>query len=363
MNSGKREKTGAVQDVIHRLSVQPKLWRAAALVAATVFVGYLDYVTGPNLLMTAFYVVPLALAAWFLGFAFASLLALLSVAVWLVGNTLNHDATLATPLLIAWNATMEFALFMAVAFAVDRASVGHRLLETRVRERTATLEQLQAQVLQTSEAEQRRIGQDLHDGLCQHLAGAAYMCHALQEELAERGLDEARSAKDVVDMIKDGVSLARQTAKGLAPVEMDAEGLMHALADFAGSTSKLFDVSCRFACDAPVLISNRETANHLFRIAQESARNAITHGRAKNILISLRSDDAGTELHIRDDGIGIENAARTRSGMGLMIMPRRAAAIGATFNAAPAPTGGTIVKVVLPALAAPEVESHEHTDA
>jgi signal transduction histidine kinase len=331
------------------------------LILATLLVGYLDYETGPNILMTAFYVVPLSLAAWTMGFGFASLLSLLAVGIWMTGNTLNGDATFSNVGLMIWNCATEFALFMFVAFSVDRLRQGQRQLETRVRERTAALEQLQRELLESSEREQRRIGQDLHDGLCQHLAGAAYLCHALHEELEESGSPEARNAGTIVELIKEGVALARQTAKGLDPVEMDAEGLMHALKDFAASSSRLYDVSCRFDCDSPVLISNPAAANNLFRIAQEAVRNAIAHGQAKNIRISLHSGGTGTDMKIEDDGMGLGKAPRSGRGMGLMIMPRRASRIGATFAAGAAASGGTIVSVHLPARDNSRVETREQT--
>jgi signal transduction histidine kinase len=320
----------------------------AALTAATLVVGYCDYATGPNVLLTAFYVLTVALAAWTTGFEFASLLAVLAVILWLAGNRINGDATVSSVGLTVWNCGVELALFLFVAFAVDRLRADQRELEDRVRERTASLEHLQQQLLESGEREQRRIGQELHDGLCQHLAGVAYLGQTLHDDLEERGAPEAQSAEHIVELIKEGVLLARQTAKGLDPVPMDAEGLMHALEDFAASSSRLFDVSCRFACDLPVLISSPAIASNLFRIAQESVRNAIAHGKAKNILIRLLAGKGETELRIEDDGLGIATLPHRKRGMGMMIMPRRAASIGATFEAVQMQAGGTRVIVRLP---------------
>lgn len=319
------------------------------LTVATLVVGYLDYVTGPNVLMTAFYVLTISLAAWAIGFLFASLLAALAVILWVAGNFVNGDATVSSLSLTVWNCSIELTLFMFVAFSVDRLRVGQLQLENRVRERTSALERMQQQLLESEEREQRRIGQDLHDGLCQHLAAVSYLCQTLHDELAESGAVEAQTAEKIAKLIREAIALARQTAKGLDPVAVDSEGLMHALRDFAETTSRLFDVSCRFECDFPVLISSPAVANNLFRIGQESVRNAIAHGKARNISIRLIFENGDTEMRIEDDGLGIASARQSDRGMGMMIMPRRAALIGATFEAVQTQAGGTLVTVRLPA--------------
>ncbi len=321
----------------------------AAIMALTLVIGYVDFVTGPNFLMSAFYLLPLVLAAWQIGLAFSFAIAALSVAVWVAGSIVDGDAAFVSPSLAGWNTTMKLAEFVVMAIAVDRLRRAQRGLEDRVRERTEALERSQNEVLQNSEREQRRIGQDLHDGLCQHLAGTAFICQALRNDLAQRNLPEAQAAQEVVELIQEGILLSRRTAKGLDPVEIGAEGLMGALDEFAATTSRLFDVSCRFECDFPVPIHDSAVAGNLFRIAQEAVRNAVSHGKAKNIVVSLAMGDEGLELRVEDDGLGIANTVRSNRGMGLTIMPRRAASIGASFEIRPRHEGGTVVRSFLPA--------------
>ena len=324
----------------------------AAIIAVTLFIGYLDYITGPNVAMSAFYLLPLTLAAWRLGLRFALLIAVMSVAVWFAGNWVNGDAAFHYPVLTAWNSTVKLTQFVVMAIAVDRLRFVQRGLEARVRERTDALERAQYDLLQNSEREQRRIGQDLHDGLCQHLAGTAFLCESLHQDLAERNLPEAGSAQKIVDLINESILLSRQTAKGLDPVEIGAEGLMEALDEFAATTSSLFAVSCRFECDSPVPVHDSAVAGNLFRIAQEAVRNAINHGRAVNVVIGLVADEDGVELRVEDDGIGIANTVQSGRGMGMTIMPRRAASIGASFEVRSRQAGGTVVRCFLPVVGA-----------
>jgi signal transduction histidine kinase len=210
-------------------------------------------------------------------------------------------------------------------------------------EEMAERQRLESELLEISEREQRRIGQDLHDGLCQHLTGATLAGQVLEEKLAAQHLPEANDANKVVELVEEGINLSRKLAKGLHPVEMEADGLMLALEEYAATTSELFKVSCRFDCDLPVLIHDTATAGHLFRIAQEAVGNAIKHGRAKNISIRLDATEEATVLTVKDDGVGLPESLPKNHGMGLRIMAHRSGMIGGVFSAHRAGPGGTLI--------------------
>ena len=203
-------------------------------------------------------------------------------------------------------------------------------------------ERLERELLEISEREQRRIGQDLHDGLCQHLTGATLAGQVLEEKLAALNLIEAGDASKVVRIVEEAINLSRRLAKGLYPVEMEADGLMLALEEFAATSSELFKVACRFECDSPVLIHDPATAGHLYRIAQEAVRNAIKHGKARNVLIRLDVREESTVLSIKDDGVGLPKPLPENRGLGLRIMAHRSTMIGGVFNARRNETGGTL---------------------
>ena len=335
----------------------------AAVVAAfvlTAVVGFFDLVTGAEVSVSAFYLIPITFASWFVGLRFGLLIAACCVATWVTVNLVNSDDEFATPLLGFWNAAVQFASDMVVVAFTTQIRSLQRGLEQRVQERATALtkevierERLQRELLKVSEREHRRIGQDLHDGLCQHLAGTAIAGQVLREKLARNHLAEAADAQRVVELIQEGVLLSRRSAKGLYPVEFDAAGLMSALEEFATTTSKLFRINCRFECESPVLVHDGAAAEHMYRIVQEAVRNAISHGRARNIVIRLETLDEGQELRIEDDGEGISSTASSE-GMGLRIMAHRAREIGGTFRIERRRGAGTLVCCALPSM--PELE-------
>jgi signal transduction histidine kinase len=343
---------------------QARIVIAASSVVLTFLVGYLDFRSGPDVSMSAYYLLPLALAAWYVGPRFAIAIMFLGIAVWIPANLFNGDPDLGPPGALAWNATVQLISDVIVVFTITRLHELQTGLEIRVRDRAAQLtreiserERAQEEVLRVSEREQRRIGRDLHDGLCQHLAATALNCQLLREELAEQDSPGTARAQKIVELIEESIRLSRQSARGLDPVAIDAEGLMLALEEMAAATTQLFRVPCTFECESPVPIHDAPVAEHLFRIAQESVRNAVAHSRASCIAITLESTEKGLELRVEDDGIGFGHGAADTPGMGLRIMPQRARLIGASFAVESRLGGGTVIGCVLPHTRQPERRS------
>lgn len=207
---------------------------------------------------------------------------------------------------------------------------------------------LEKTVLDISEREQRRIGQDLHDGLGQHLTGIAFMAKVQEQKLTERQVPEAADAARIVQFVNDAILKTRELARGLLPVVADAHGLMSALNQYASEIEDLFGIACWFQCEQPVLIHDAPMATHLYHIAQEAVNNAIKHGHAKTILIRLFAGEHEGTLLIRDDGLGIERPLGPHIGVGMHIMNYRAGMIGGTFEVRRDQPKGTIVTCRFP---------------
>jgi PAS domain S-box-containing protein len=203
--------------------------------------------------------------------------------------------------------------------------------------------QLEQEILEISNREQQRIGQDLHDGLCQQLVGIEFRNSVLVQQLAKE--EEAKTeALRIGELIRDATRQARLLAKGLSPVQLDAAGLMSALQELTSNTSKLFDVSCRFECPQPVLVADNTVATHLYRIVQEAISNAVKHGQARFIIVSLIGSADQSTLRIWNNGAEFPLGASAEGGLGLRIMQYRAEMIGATLKIASANGKGTTVE-------------------
>src|ERR1700734_2280399 len=195
---------------------------------------------------------------------------------------------------------------------------------------------LEKAILDISAREQRRIGQDLHDGLGQHLTGIAFMAKVHEAKLAEQKRSETEDAAKIVKLVNEAIHKTRELARGLLPVVSDSYGLMSALQLWAAEVEDLFRVLCRFQCDAPVLIHDDTIATHLYHIAREAVNNAIKHGNPQIVLIQLTAEQGQGTLLIKDDG------------MGLHIMNYRAGMIGGTLEVRRDTTRGTVVTCKFP---------------
>ncbi len=207
---------------------------------------------------------------------------------------------------------------------------------------------LEQAILEISAREQRRIGQDLHDGLGQHLTGIAFMSKVQEQKLAEKGLPDAADASKIVKLVNEAINKTRELSRGLLPVVSESRGLMSALQQWAGEVEDLFGISCTFLCIEPVLIHDDTVATNLYHIAQEAVNNAIKHGKPGHIVIALGASGGQGSLAVSDDGSGIQRPSVGNEGMGLHIMNYRAKMIGGTLEVHPAKPRGTVITCNFP---------------
>jgi len=228
----------------------------------------------------------------------------------------------------------------------EALQVAHDSLEQRVQQRTAELEdanaalraeirrgqELEKEVLAISDREQRRMGQELHDGLGQELTGLGYLAETLYSDLTARGIAEAAAADRLADGIQQAMNKARSIAKGLVPVEIHPDGLTAALQQLANTAENRYGIPCRFRCDRAAPLHDPAAGHQLFRVVQEAVTNAAKHARATQIAIELEHDDGQITIRVQDDGVGIPGDLDETAGVGLRIMQHRAAALGATLK-------------------------------
>ena len=207
---------------------------------------------------------------------------------------------------------------------------------------------IEREVLQISEREQTRIGQELHDSLGQHLTGTAFLAEAHQRRLAADSPEEASEAGRIAQLIYQAIDKARDLARGLYPVHLDRGGFLSALRDLALRTESLFNVSCKVESGPEIGEPGQSASVHLYRIAQEAVSNAVRHGRATNIRLGLVHEGSDLILTIQDDGVGAPEGIEADRGMGLPIMKYRAGMIGGNLDIHGTAGGGTVVTVRFP---------------
>jgi signal transduction histidine kinase len=297
-------------------------------------VGYIDFLTGYERPLLLFYLIPISLAAWFGCFLLGLEIALVSIAV-----SMLSDLAAGIPALGFWNAGMAFASYALFAgvLAKLRTLIGE--LDRRVQERTAALQhevierqRLDREIAQVADRERRRLGQDLHDRLGQHLTGTALAAQVLKEKLAAKSAPEVMEAEKLVTYVEEGIDLTRNLARGFFSPELEADGLSVALEGLAENISERFAVNCVFHGERVIAMRDPAVATQLYRIAQEAATNAAKHADAEQIDIRIYFTGSEITLSIVDDGVGFPDESLDSKGLGLRLMRHGAALIGGTFN-------------------------------
>lgn len=319
-----------------------------------VVIGIADYFSGYEIYWSVFYLVAISFAAWSVGTLFALFVAVLSITSWLVGDW-AAGVIYPNRFVPIWNALITFAFYLVVIWLLTRLKSFHNMLETRIRERTAALsdeiaarEKLEKEVTEVTERERLRIGHELHDTVCQHLAATSLSLQVLSGKLAKDSLPQTKDADQATQLVEDAIDLTRKLAKGLFPLELEGEGLAGALVELCRSTADRYRIKCEFKNDSQTPRIGSNTATHLYRIAQEAVANAIKHGHVSEIAVRLSLENGYLKLSIADDGIGLPEILPEERGLGLRIMASRAGMIGGSFSAINTPDSGAAVTCRLP---------------
>jgi signal transduction histidine kinase len=328
----------------HTLQAQPKPVISALALVLIAVIGWMDYNTGGEISLGVFYALPIILVVWYLGRLPGIVTAAVCTLMWAwsnkFGNPFLADLTKGA---FIWAAFSRLVYFTCIAIAGAAIRKQREFDKTRI----AALEHaraLERDIVNVSEREQRRIGQDLHDGLCQVLAGIGCAASMLKDELRAKSLPEAGAAEEIENYIQDAATEARDLARGIFPVLHDPTGLESALEELAALTSKLHHRHVQADCEDGISFTDPDVSMHLYRIAQEAVGNALKHAKAENVSISLRRVDGHVRLEVHDDGRGLPpDAFSTSTGMGLRTMKYRAGLIGAHLDITPEPGGGTVV--------------------
>jgi signal transduction histidine kinase len=265
-----------------------------------------------------------------------------------VASRLGVRAALGFPVTVEGEsiAVLEFFRSEAMppqpAFSESLSAIGLQLGRVIERQHLETL------VSAESDRERQRLARELHDTLGQQVTALGMIATNLARYLDEEGSPRAATAARLVQGLDEAKSQVRALTKGLLPLEIDADGLMHALGDLVETAREGYrNIDFQLVCNEPVSLRNRFTATQLYRIAQEAIHNATTHASPASVTVSLRAEE-GIELTVSDDGNGIPDSLPRGSGSGLRIMRHRADLIGGELLIESSPGRGTSVRCSAP---------------
>ena len=238
---------------------------------------------------------------------------------------------------------------LPIELSISRFRHGKNSLFTTIIRDISERRAFEEKLLSIAEEEQRRIGQDLHDDIGQELTGLALKAETLAEMLGEDhtlgpGLALATGIVTALDRTRGKVRLL---ARGMVPVEIDSKGLTLALKELTSRLGEANKVACVFECSVPSGVADGRVATHLYHIAQEAITNAIKHGQARKIRVSLQTRRNGTRLEIKDDGKGFQQRQGQGAGTGMQIMAYRASLIRGELTVRPVKPRGTAVTCLL----------------
>jgi PAS domain S-box-containing protein len=205
---------------------------------------------------------------------------------------------------------------------------------------------LEGEILAVSDREQQRLGQELHDGICQHLTAVAFMARSVALRLKNHRVIDASDIEKIAELVNNAAADTRELSRALHRIDVDAAGLITALQDLVDR--EIWKTPCRLEVKAPFHIKDDAAAAQLYRIAREAVINANKHAEAREIVVKLGRSRDGIVLRVTDDGVGFRPGAKPTQGLGYHIMNYRAQSIGGRLEIDSRKRGGTSVSCYLP---------------
>jgi PAS domain S-box-containing protein len=215
-------------------------------------------------------------------------------------------------------------------------------LENEIRRRKG----LEGQILEISDREQERLGQELHDGLCQQLTAIGFLARATALRLKDHRVVQTEDLEKIAQLINSSVMDARNIARDLHKEEIDAPEFPMALRALV--ERKIWKTPCRLELKTEVSIEDDKVASQLYRILREAVINANKHARATQIVLEVRQAKNDLVFCVTDNGVGISRKPRAGQGLGFHIMQYRAQSIGARLEFESPKKGGSRVACYLP---------------
>ena len=326
--------------------------RAVVLEASVVvaIIGWFDFITPTEVSFFLLYSLPIYFVARNVPRATAFTFAF---ACWVLCFFINYPGT-ENKTLHMWRMANRMTAFIFVT----AAGTSLKRQKEEFRSRLEAIEhsrELEREIVRVSEREQIRIGQDLHDSVCQNLAALDCATVCLKAQLKNE--PQIQVADSIQSLLRRTLAETRSLARGVFPVHVEREGLVVALDDLATTAQRIHGVQVTFELAGEPDDLSLEVSTHLYRIAQEALSNALRHAAADHVVIRAMHTPSRFVLSIQDDGHGFTTPSEQSpgNGMGLQTMRYRARLISAELEVQPVTPRGTIIRCTLPLTQTPSL--------
>ncbi len=211
------------------------------------------------------------------------------------------------------------------------------------------LQGLTAKLISVQESESKHLARELHDVFSQRLAVLCMEITELQQWPAEKAGELNRRLRLLVDKVGSLATDIHQISRRLHPAILDDLGLTAALKNECLAFAQQNSISVPFNSERVPRKLPEDVALCLYRVAQESLRNAAKHGHSAEVRVSISADSENVELSILDDGSGFDfTSAKGKGGLGLVSMEERVRLVKGSFSIQSQPGKGTEIHVRIP---------------
>jgi PAS domain S-box-containing protein len=200
-------------------------------------------------------------------------------------------------------------------------------------------------IVETQEAERRRVADDLHDSLGQKLSAIKLYLNALgaSSDMSPGLKTSVRKAKQIID---ESIQDLRDIIFNQMPVALDRFGLTEALQELFSRLHGAHHCEVHLEIDNDLPPIRKDLEVVVYRIAQEFIQNSIKHSHAKNIYVDVLTRGKLLLLHLEDDGIGFDKSNLDEAkGRGMRNMFTRIRAFDGQYNLRTSPGKGVKISI------------------
>lgn len=239
-------------------------------------------------------------------------------------------------LLCIWNTmiSLNIILFVGYCFSVINLQRGtieevnvlyHELQNAN--EQLSEYADMAEKMAQTNE--RNRLAREIHDTLGHSLTGIIAGLDACLALVDVAPQEVKKQLKLLADVSRDGMKDVRRSVSELRPDEMERLSLNAAIRKMVTDMGKVSDTQIYFDAGGEKLEFGEDEENIIYRVVQESITNAVRHGHAGQIWVTLKRIDGEVLLEVKDDGIGCKEL---KSGFGTRHMKERIEMLGGTVS-------------------------------